>query len=226
MRYTRDVDMRYHLKGLYMARDIKKLEVRILLQDYLNYLPPGQQEAYVPAGTMGNTEDTWPLTSEALKRMDKNSYVGQTYEALDQALDRLMKEYPGLYNAIQRIYLDDFTGHSELDFQIKNAPSSTFAFDLVLRHNQAIDKLAEWLDDVDLFVVFPQMARGASGSDTMEERHNELYATYKRYIDQGFKHSDAVKNARLKLSDSQGATYSKSQAYRIIKARLDSEDDS
>lgn len=187
----------------------RELEVTQLLVDYMNYLPPADS---------GNF-----LTKELEKRMDKTSYVGESYHLLDLALRRLSWEDPMAYVAISRAYLDDEVGHSEVAFWRRNAllqgeVRSSGATDwrmLVDAHDRGIEMLAYYLEREDLWVRWPQKARARKPGMSMEERHVELVEVYGRYKAEGQKHSLALKNAAFKCE------YTVQHARVIIKARAD-----
>jgi hypothetical protein len=187
----------------------RELEVTQLLMDYLNYLPPADS---------GNF-----LTKELEKRMDKGSYVGETYALLDEALARLSHDDPAAYVAIHRAYLDDEMGHSEVSFWRRNAllqgeTRSSGATDwrlLVDAHDRGIEILAYYLEREALWVRWPQKARVRTPGMSMEERHVELVEVYARYKAEGQKHSLALKNAAFKCE------YTVQHARVIIKARTD-----
>jgi broad specificity phosphatase PhoE len=186
----------------------REVEVTQLLQDWLNFLPPADT---------GNF-----LTEEMMWRWDKGSLVGESYDLLERALKRLEREDPEAHSAISRAYLDDEMGHSEVDFWRRNAllqpeERSSGATDwrlLVIAHNRGIRLLGSYLHNFELYVRWPSKAavdrrRGLK----MEERHDELVEVYKRYKDEGLKHSQALKNAAFKCE------YTVQHARVIIKER-------
>lgn len=185
----------------------RELEVTQLLVDYLNFLPPADSGHF--------------LTRELERRMDRNSYLGETYWLLDRALARLSLEDAAAYVAIQRAYLDDEKGHSEVSFWRKNAllqgeVRSSGATDwrlLVDAHDRGIELLGEYLENEDLWVRWPAKARVRKPGMTMEERHVELVEVYGRYKAEGQKHSLALKNAAFKCE------YTVQHARVIIRAR-------
>jgi hypothetical protein len=187
----------------------RELEVTQLLCDWMNYLPPADS---------GNF-----LTKELEKRMDKTSYVGETYALLDGALARLSHEDPAAYVAIARAYLDDEMGHGEVAFWRRNAllqgeVRSSGAVDwrmLVDSHDRGIELLGEYLEREDLYVRWPSKARVRTPGMSMEERHVELVEVYGRYKSEGQKHALALKNAAFKCE------YTVQHARVIIKARAD-----
>jgi hypothetical protein len=187
----------------------------------MNFLPPGPQEAYVPVGMGISNEADWPLTPESLKRLDKNTLVGDTYHKLDKALILLDHKYPRLYHAIMDIYLREESGHRDLDHIKKVAKAGILrAIDLVERHDQAIDKLIELLRGVDLYVRYPHKATGPKPGQNMEEKHDELVAIFLRsYDDDELPYRQALNYAVFKMDN----YYSKRHADRIIKGRLKNE---
>lgn len=201
---------------------ITKREVRILLADYMNFLPPGPQDAFVSIVGGGGIETPWPITAELEKRMDKNSLVGSTYHILDRALNKLADSSPVLYSVLLRVYLREDSGHRDLDHIKKNSGTSYGAMNLVAYEDAAIQKLVEYIDKIDMYVRMPQKAAGPRPGQNMEEKHNELFAIYTRNIDDGLPHGQALSNAVFKMTDDVGNPYySKRHAARIVKARLD-----
>lgn len=198
-------------------RNTKRQEIIILLRDYMNILPPGPQEAFVPLGGGGSSADSgWLITPELERRMDKNSLVGETYDLLDSALRKLDKEHPEWYGAIVQLYLQDGSGHRDVDdLRIKmGTKADTHPITvLVGHHDDAIDWLAETLDDEDLYVRWPQKAPGPQPGQNMDERHTALFAVFLRYIEDGIPYRQSVRNAALKCE------YSTRHAERIIKPR-------
>lgn len=193
-----------------------KQAVVVLLRDYMNILPPGPQEAFVPLAGSGSSEESgWLITPELERRMDGNTLVGETYEFLDDALRRLDREHPRLYSALVQLYLHDGSGHRDVDdLRIKaNGRTDNSIGQLVIRHDAAIDILAEYLADTDLYVRWPQKAPGPRPGQNMNERHNALFAVFLRYIEDGVSYRQSVRNAALKCE------YSVRHAERIIKPR-------
>ncbi len=191
----------------------------ILLRDYMNILPAGPQEAYVPTGDMGGMEEAWPITATLERRMNPKSEEGETYAKLDRALSELDRVAPRLYNAVLAVYLHPEAGHSDLEFLRRQGAVSgdSELCDLVARVDKAIDWIATQLEDETLYVKFPNNAPGPMQGTAMDEKHTELYAVFKRYINQGIKFSQALKHAAM----NQG--YHKEHARKVIKARLDNE---
>lgn len=200
----------------------KERQVRLLLADYMNYLPSGPQEAYIPVGS-GGSVDAWPITAELERRMDKTSLVGETYHNLDQALVLLDIMEPDLYNAILAIYLREDSGHRDLDHLTKMAGTSESIHDLVERENRAVKKLVSFLDNVDLYVRSPHKSSGPRPGQNMQEKHDELFAIYQRNVEDGLAHGKAISNAVFKMVDEHGSPYySKRHAIRVINSRLES----
>lgn len=197
-----------------------RIDIILLLRDYMNFLPSGPQEAFVPLGTgFSSSESSWPLTTESLKRADKNTMVGDTYDKLDRALRLLDRKYPNLYRAIVDIYLREESGHRDLD-HIKEVASkgNAVALDLLDRHDKAIDKLVSILEGVDLYIRYPHKATGPKPGQNMEEKHEELFAIFLRvYEDENVPYRHALNYAVFKMD----GYYSKRHADRIIKKRLD-----
>lgn len=202
-----------------MADAQAKQEVTLLLRDYMSILPPGPQTAYVPAGATYGDEGGWPITAELERRMDKGTLTGDTYALLDDALVELNKDEPELYNAILAVYLHPEAGHSDLDFIKRQAMHHKGIAGQVLaeRVDKGIEWLANYLQNHDLYVRWPQTAPVQGASIDMSERHSELFAVYKRNRSSGQKHSQAVTNAALKCD------YSRRRAQDIIKTRQDEE---
>lgn len=198
-----------------MSLDSRKLEIKILLQDYMNFLPPGPQEAFVPVGDSGGFEDSFPITTELEKRMDRTSLVGDTYDKLDKALVWLDKNYPELYNILLEYYLHPESGHSDVDSLLVKNTSRDYIWNKMLKHEMALTRLAKYMEDEDLYVRRPEKAAGRVGRTKMEENHEELYEVFLRYKDNdNLKFSQAVKNAAFKCD------YTTDHARRIIKNRL------
>ncbi len=210
-----------------MTNSNKKNEVRILLRDYMNFLPSGPQDPFVPVGSMGSlTESSWPLTAEALKRMDKKSMVGETYDILDKTLVRLDNEHPLLYEAILVTYLRDEAGHRDDDWIASLSSKSHEALGLHNRIEQALDILADWLYNIDLYVRWPQKAAGPKPGQNMEDKHNELYALFLRFRKDGQPYRTALTNSVFKMQDEKGNPYySRRHADRIIKNKMTAEDE-
>lgn len=196
----------------------KRIEIILLLRDYMNFLPPGPQEAYVPVGSGFGTESDWPLTAESIKRLDKTSLVGETYDRLDKALRLLDKKHPRLYHALMDIYLREESGHRDLDHIKKVAKAGILAAqDLIHRHDQAIAKLVTYIGNVDLYVRYPHKATGPKPGANMEEKHDELFAIFSRaYDDEDVPYRQALNYAVFKMDN----YYSKRHADRIIKGKL------
>lgn len=172
----------------------KKREVVALLQDYLNFLPSGNQEAFVSTdGTMGEAD--MPLTKELFARMDRKSLVGETYMHLEEALQKLKEEHPSMYHTIYYTYMVDGVGHSDVEFQ---RGKDTYLTDIA-KHDIAIEYLTEYLKDKDLYVRRPGKKTGrVNKSEDMKNKHEELIALYVRYREEdGLRHFDALKNAAL-----------------------------
>ncbi len=196
-----------------------KRAVLQLLQDYTNYLPGGSGEAYVPVGSGGGDYGGWPLSPTQLKRMDKGTMIGQTYQALDEALDELRDQHPILWETMYRAYLQDDVGHSQVEYWRSVGGSSEtqyseFMDKLVDRHDEAIEWLAWRLDDVDLWVKYPSKAPGPMPGTPMQERHDELVVVYLRYRGQGLEPPVALEMA------AEACDYSERRAWDIIKNRV------
>ncbi len=196
----------------------KRVDVILLLRDYMNFLPPGPQEAFVPLGSGFGGESNVPLTPESLKRLDRKSLVGDTYYKLDKALNFLDKKYPRLYHAMLDIYLREESGHRDLDHLKKNASNgSSYAQNLLDRHDKAIGKLVELLDGLDLYIRYPHKATGPKPGQNMEEKHAELFAVFWRlYNDEDVPYRQALNYAVFKMD----GYYSRRHADRIVKKRL------
>ncbi len=201
----------------------KRVEIIQLLRDYNNFLPGGSGEAYVPLGAGGGDYGGWPLSPEALKRMDSDSLIGETYMLLNKALDRLRKIRPLWWETIYRAYLQDDTGHSQVDRWREIAYSdgvsmySAHCRQLVERHDEAIEFLYQQLKDEDLWVKFANKSPGPKPGTKMEDRHLELVVVYQRYRSEGMSVSNSIKNAALKCD------YSERSAWRIIRERIPQE---
>lgn len=205
-----------------MTNNNKKNEIRILLRDYMNFLPPGPQDPFVPVGSMGNlSESSWPLSAEAVKRMDRSSLVGSTYDILNINLVRLDKEYPKLYEALLVVYLRDEAGHRDDDNLAKLSGKSASALELHGRVEAGLDKLADWMYNEDLYVRWPQKAAGPKPGQNMEEKHEELYALFKRFRKDGQPYRTALTNSVFKMQDEKGNPYyTRRHADRIIKNKM------
>ncbi len=201
--------------------DKKKQEIILLLRDYMNFLPSGPQEAFVPVGSFG-VESAWNLTSESIRRMDKNSMTGETYDNLDKALVRLNRDEPKLYEALLVIYLREESGHRDLDhIQSVATAGNERAKELIKRHDLAIDKLAQYMYNDDLYVRFPHKATGPKPGQDMAEMHEQLFSIFCRYhFEDELPYRAALANAVLKMNN----YYSKRHADRIIRARLDADE--
>lgn len=206
----------------------KKQDVKILLKDYMNFLPPGPQSAFVPVGaaTGGLVTSDWPITPEAEKRMDKTSLVGETYDLLEKALVRLDDEYPLEYNAVLRVYLREEAGHRDEDFlRSKIAVASNNLVELLFDAECGVDHLVEYLKDEDLYVRYAQKAAGPRPGQNMEDKHGELFAIFMRYYDD-LPYRQALTNATFKMQDETGKPYySRRHADRIIKKKLKEHDE-
>jgi hypothetical protein len=202
--------------------NMREQEIIVLLRDYMNILPSGPQEAYVPLGSGGWLEDSWPLTAESIIRMDDTNYIGETYVKLDDALKQLEREHPKQYEALLRTYLHEGAGHRDVDFlrQRALANGNPVIVKLLEQHDAAITTLAEYLADDDLWVRWPQKAPGPRPAQNMDERHDQLYAIFLRYIEEGIPYRQSIKNAAFKMTDLDGEPYySQRHAERIIKPR-------
>jgi hypothetical protein len=198
--------------------DGKNNEVILLLRDYMNFLPSGPQEAFVPLGSGFGTESGFPLTAESLRRLNKNSLTGETYDKLDKALLKLDAEEPNLYEAIMVIYLREEAGHRDVDHirSVARAGSSD-AQKLLDKHDKAIEKLESYLANDDLYVRFPHKATGPKPGQNMDEMHEQLYSIFLRYFEEdGLPYRQALANAVFKMDD----YYSPRHADRIVKRRL------
>jgi hypothetical protein len=194
----------------------KKQEIIILLRDFMNILPPGPQEAFVPLGGGSSNESGWLITPELELRMNKNTLVGETYDVLQGALRKLDKEEPEWYGAIVQLYLQDGSGHRDVDDIRIKAGSKGEAHplaNLLYCHDNAISWLAEELENEDLYVRWPQKAPGPQPGQNMDERHTALFAVFLRYIEDGIPYRQSVRNAAFKCE------YSPRHAERIIKPR-------
>src|SRR5215213_4776560 len=194
----------------------KKQEIVILLRDYMNILPPGPQEAYVPLGGGGSNESGWLITPELELRMNKGTLVGDTYAKLDDALIKLDREHPVWYGAIVQLYLQDGSGHRDVDdLRIKMGGKSEDhpISMLVATHDAAIEWLSEELKNSDLFVRWPQKAPGPQPAQDMGERHATLFLVFLQNIEQGVPYRQSVRNAAFKCE------YSARHAERVIKPR-------
>lgn len=194
----------------------KHQEIVILLRDYMNILPPGPQEAYVPLGGGGSNDTGWLITPELELRMNKKSLVGGTYSRLDASLRRLDKEHPVGYGAIVQLYLQDGSGHRDVDdlrIKMGSKPADHPIAKLVEAHDEAIKWLAEDLAEEDLFVRWPQKAPGPQPGQDMGERHKTLFLVFLQNIEQGVPYRQSVRNAAFKCE------YSTRHAERVIKPR-------
>lgn len=194
----------------------KKQEIIVLLRDYMNILPPGPQEAYVPLAGGSSNESGWLITPELELRMNRGSLVGATYDSLDNALRKLDREQPQWYGAIVQLYLQDGSGHRDVDdirIKIGDKDNTHPLVTLISSHDDAIDWLAEELANEDLYVRWPQKAPGPQPGQNMDERHTALFAVFLRYIEDGIPYRQSVRNAAFKCE------YSPRHAERIIKPR-------
>lgn len=194
----------------------KKQEIIILLRDYMNFLPPGPQEAFVPVGSGGSSEESgWLITPELERRMDRNTDVGETYGWLDDALKVLDRVQPEWYAAILQLYIQDGCGHRDVDdLRIKyDIRRNKVLASLLDRHDLAVAWLAEELKDKELYVRWPQKAPGPQPGQNMDERHSALFAVFLRYKEDGLPYRQSVRNAALKCE------YSARHAERVIKPR-------
>lgn len=206
-----------------MASENRLQEVKILLRDYMNFLPSGPQEAFVPVGTaMSRPEESWPLTPEAEKRMDEGTETGETYGRLNAALKLLNEWSPLHFNVISSMYLREEAGHRDEDFIRAKVGRSDSAYNLIKAHDEAIAWLAEHLDDASLYVRWPQKATGPRPGQDMSERHDELFAIFSRYFfEQKLPYRQALTNAVFDMQDHEGKPYyTRRHADRIVKARL------
>lgn len=203
-----------------MELNEKEYGIVMLLRDYMNFLPSGQQEAFVPAVSAFGNSGNWPVTVELEKRMDTSSMVGETYAHLDSALNRLAREEPILYNALLVIYLREEAGHRDLDkIKAVAAEGNLDAARLVSDHNQAITKLARMLDEQDLYIRMPHKATGPRPGQDMVEMHNELFAVFWRDYEHGegnLPYRKALANSVLRMDN----YYTRRHADRIIKKKL------
>jgi hypothetical protein len=209
------------MKGICMS-NMREQEIIVLLRDYMNILPSGPQEAFVPLGSGGGLEDSWPLTAESIIRMDSTNYIGETYVKLDAALARLEREYPMQYEALLKTYLHEGAGHRDVDFLRQRAlvNGNPKIIQLLELHDDAITTLADYLSEDDLWVRWPQKAPGPRPAQNMDERHDQLYAIFLRYIEEGIPYRQSIKNAAFKMTDLDGEPYySQRHAERIIKPR-------
>lgn len=202
-----------------MASQSKKDEIIVLLKDYLNFLPAGSGEAYIPAGdTSYGSND--PLTPEAEKRMDHTTLVGETYQKLDTALQVLARKFPKHYRVIEELYLEDGKGHNELVYIKHLAKSGTIyretAQDWVKKHDQAVDILAGLLEYESLYVRWPMLHIEFDSRSKAESANEEIFAIYSRYLERGSSHDHAVANVQALLDDD----ISKEYIERVIDARL------
>lgn len=198
----------------------KQQDVILLLRDYMNFLPGGPQEAFVPIGSGFSSESAWPLTAESLRRLDKTTLTGETYDKLDKALIQLDNEYPLLYESILAIYLREESGHRDLD-HIKQASDkgNQEAKQLLNKHNEAIKQLVIYLAKSDLYIRYPHKATGPKPGQNISEMHDELYSIFNRFYEEDqLPYRQALQNAVLKMD----GYYSTRHADRIIKARLKS----
>lgn len=210
-----------------MASDNRKHEMKLLLRDYMNFLPSGPQEAFVPVGTaMARPEESWPLTPESIKRMDSKTLVGETYGLLNAALRELNEERPDLFNAIAGMYLREEAGHRDEDFVRSRAGSSNYALQFIMNHDEAIDILADKLDKKELYVRWPQKATGPRPGQDMGERHEELFAIFSRnYFEQKLPYRQALTNAVMLMTDNDNNPYyTRRHADRIVKGKLEAMD--
>jgi hypothetical protein len=194
----------------------KKQEIIILLRDYMNILPPGPQEAFVPLAGGSSNESGWLITPELELRMDRGSLVGETYDILDTALRELDRQSPEWYGAIVQLYLQDGSGHRDVDdlrIKVGDKDNSHPVVSLIHKHDAAIAWLAKELADEDLYVRWPQKAPGPQPGQNMDERHTALFAVFLRYIEDGIPYRQSVRNAAFKCE------YSPRHAERIIKPR-------
>lgn len=198
-------------------------EIILLLRDYMNFLPPGPQEAFVPVGSGFTAESGWPLTAESIRRLNVDSLTGETYESLDQALTLLNRDHPDLYNALLIIYLREEAGHRDVD-HIRTAAhrGSEEARDLLLQHDAAIKQLAKYLEGKDLYVRVPHKATGPKPGQNMQEMHQQLIANFRRYYEEDeLPYRQALANAVTKMD----GYYSRRHADRIIKGRMKAENE-
>lgn len=200
----------------------KHNEIILLLRDYMNFLPGGPQEAYVPLGSGFSSESSWPLTEESLKRVNKNTLVGDTYDKLDKALTILNRFHPSLYNAMLELYIREESGHRDIDhLKVLAMNGSAYAKSLIDRHDKAIEKLSSYLRNVDLYVRMPHKATGPKPGQDMAEQHANLYAIFLRaFEEENTSYREALNYAVFKTD----GYYSKRHADRIIKKKLDEQE--
>lgn len=189
-------------------------DIQVLLRDYNDYLPAGSgvaQEAVPYVGGGGFTSHGWPLTPEALRRMDPRTLIGETYMLLDAALRVLSKRHPDLYLALYFCYMRDDVGHSDVDW-MRTRPLYR---ELVKKHDEAIKVLSRYLEPVRdrLYVRYPRIHAVKDRYQTTKERNEELYAVYLRYRREGMKHSKAVEAAAVSCD------YTVRHAWNVIKAK-------
>lgn len=205
--------------------NIRERDVILLLRDYMNFLPSGPQEAYVPLGSGYGSESDWPLTAESLRRLDKTTLTGDTYSKLDDALNKLDFEHPNLYEAILDIYLREEAGHRDVDHLREVVKrGSPYVAELLTRHDEAITKLAKWLAEDDLYIRYPHKATGPKPGQDMKEKHDHLFEVFKRFWEKGegtLPYRQALYNAVHKMD----GYYSNRHADRIIRARLRARDE-
>jgi hypothetical protein len=149
--------------------------------------------------------------------------LGESLAALDDALDALLKESPHLRTGLQEPYLSDppdpgIVGHwrrelaklDDYNAEIRShnrlvkkgkrpGPMRTEKVALVwtrtrlMRHDIAIEELAEMLEGVDLYYI-PTSQMSEAQARATEHTERQMYAAYQRYRNAGSRHEMAVEH--------------------------------
>jgi len=156
--------------------------------------------------------------------------LAESYKKLNLALRVLRKEDFGAWMALIEPYLGDPADPSLPGIWRENiarldrenaarkkqgkAPKTALVWTRMRleRHDRAIRKLAGYLQDHDLYVVWPK--RMSSREEKQVERMNdEFYALYLRLRDEGMKNRQAIRTAAEMTS------YSEPRGYKIVELR-------
>lgn len=185
--------------------------------------------SYGPAGLI--------VPGQAFDKEGRRMY-GASYEALDRALDELLDEDLDAYLVLIEPYLGDPADASIVErwrkslreWQARREEVRQAAVDLgypelpdrwqrdhpeperYTSHQKAVRRLAELLEDVELYVVFPKRMTSREAGH-VDQRNGDLYALYRQLRTEGLKKTRAVTTA----ADMCG--YSSARAWEIVRLR-------
>lgn len=197
----------------------KQRDVLQLLKDYRAWHTP-YGGAISPDESEGVAETSYGPAGyiEAGMAFEKHgrSLLAESMALLDEALGRLARENFVRWYVLREPYLDDAADSSLVDHWRAWAPQSDTCAAKLGLHDKAIATLAEYLEDVDLYPVYPKLMSEKERHD-MARQNAEAYAIYQRVRVAG---NSERKSAEM-TADALGPAWSADAVERLVEFRDD-----